>query len=168
MFVGISILPVVIGNVLLPQMSNLLAGDNNQHIAKLLRRVICGLLLIGIIGALTLYGAAGPIIKTLYGAKYASSIPVLKIMAWQLLFTFPGSVLGSLLIAVGEEKWYAIFMLVEVVISLSLGFWLIPQHGPAGAAIGTVAGTILVNMMIFAFLIQFYRPLFRIQPDHIS
>lgn len=168
MFVGISILPVVIGNVLLPQMSNLLTSGNNQHIAKLLRRVINGLLLVGIIGTLALYGAAGPIIKLLYGAKYASSIPVLKIMAWQLLFTFPGSVLGSLVIAVGEEKWYAIFMLMEVAISLSLGFWLIPQHGPAGAAIGTVAGTALVNLIIFAFLIQFYSPLFRIQPDHVS
>lgn len=168
MFVGISILPVVIGNVLLPQMSNLLASDNNQHIAELLRRVMYGLLLVGIIGTLALYVAAGPIIKLLYGAKYAGSIPVLKIMAWQLLFTFPGSVLGSLVIAVGEEKWYAIFMLVEVAISLSLGFWLIPSHGPAGAAIGTVAGTALVNMIIFAFLIQSYRPLFRIQPDHVS
>lgn len=160
LFLGLSILPTVAGNVLFPRMSHMLAEGQRPNLKRMLSQSLIILFISGTALTIALFLAAGPLVNLLYGRTYADAVPVMRILAWQLAFTFPGSVLGNLLIAAGEEKRYAFFSLVEMVIGVGVGLFMIPACGGAGAAAGILAGTVLVNMMIFLFLKSTYRWMF--------
>lgn len=160
LLIGLAVLPTVAGNVLLPKMSHLMAAPSGGRLPGILARSLTLLFGIGSALALAIFLGAGPLVQVIYGRGYTDSVPVLRILAWQLVVTFPGSVLGSLLIAAGEEKRYALFSLIEMVIGVGVGLVAIPVWGAAGAAAGTLAGTVLVNLMIVLFLRKGYRWLF--------
>ncbi len=100
------------------------------------------------LGWLTLLGAAivagvllfAPLgLRVLYGARYTSSIPLLRVLSFALFFIFVNYALTHFLVALRGQKWNAIFAGACTVVNVGANLALIPLYGAMGAAIATVA-----------------------------
>jgi O-antigen/teichoic acid export membrane protein len=84
-------------------------------------------------------GWAPVLIHAVFGAAYAQSAPLLRIIAISLLFTYPSTVLGTYLGATGRQKINVVISLVGLITLPLLNMLLIPHFGVRGAAFAFVS-----------------------------
>ena len=90
---------------------------------------------------------ARPLTIFLYGARYASSAPILAILSLgyfiNVIFAFNGVTLKVL----GKIRLMVILNLVTPIIIVVFNLLLIPHYGAVGAAVATSAGLIVQNLL---------------------
>jgi len=79
------------------------------------------------------------IIAALYGAEYAASAGVLRILGFAIPLAFLSAPVLTLLIGTDRERIYAYIMGAGAVMNVTLDLLIIPAHGPEGAAAATLA-----------------------------
>ncbi|MDP3938765.1 MAG: flippase [Deltaproteobacteria bacterium] len=109
--------------------------------------------------ALAMTVVAGPIVKLLYGAPYASSALPLAILMWSLFFSFTSMVTFDAVTAAGRQRIFFLLSIVTTAVNLALNFLLIPRYGAPGAAVALLL-TSALNLPFLAWIAE-TRPLVR-------
>ncbi len=106
---------------------------------------------------------AGPwVIKLLYGPAYAGAASVLAVQGWTCLFALNGSVRGQFILLSGPTLLNVATAMVNILVLLALGWWLVPALGPTGAALAAL-GAGLVSNYGTTLLFPLLRPCARAQ-----
>jgi O-antigen/teichoic acid export membrane protein len=92
-----------------------------------------------------------------YGESYAPAASLLPILLTALLFLLPNYILAQGLIAMNDEKYFAVAAVACGVFNLGLNVVLIPHFQAAGAAWATVATEILLCLLLSARVIRRWR-----------
>jgi len=91
------------------------------------------------------------IILTLYGAKFASAIPLLAILGWSLIPYTISSFISYDLVARGQELMLVKATALSLVLFLILYLWLISAYQLNGAVYAALAGEIVQAMIFVLF-----------------
>ncbi len=115
-----------------------LAKTDRAGLAELLNRAASQLFILAVPLVLGGVVLAEPLIRLLFGDRYASSGPILAVLLLTLLVQFPRAAVIVSALAVGLERRVAVAYAVTIVVNLSANAILIPAYGPMGAAIAMV------------------------------
>jgi len=94
--------------------------------------------------------AAPWLIRLAYGPAFAAAGPVLALHVWSSVFVFLGVARGQFLVNESFTRFYLAATVVGAALNIGLNCWLIPRHGPWGAALATV-----VTQAVAAWLSSF-------------
>jgi O-antigen/teichoic acid export membrane protein len=121
----------------LPRLSRAVVKGDDREATASLRHVLVLLACYGaaIVGAVEIAGRI--VLKTLYGAPYASMTSVLILLCMGVAWYAVGFPAGYTLIARGKTKGFLAGSATAAVINLSFNAILIPLYGPIGAAFAT-------------------------------
>lgn len=93
------------------------------------------------------------IVGILYGADYAATVPVLRILIWYFSFSVMGVVRNVWIVAEQKQRYLWIINLTGVLLNVTLNAILIPRFGACGAAAASLATQIFANF-IFGFIFK--------------
>jgi len=113
------------------------------------------LALLGASAGLLLIVVAMPLVALLYGQEYATSAPVLQLLALACLPMFINYGLTHALIAVDKPRLYAAFTLVALLVNVAANLVLIPATGLAGAALATIATEVVLFAMCGSAILRY-------------
>jgi len=100
---------------------------------------------------------AEPIVLFLYGREFLDAVPVLRILIWQMPFSYLGSVRSIWILAAEQHPVLWRVNLGGIVANVCLNALLIPSWGSSGAAAASVATQFFVNFAA-GFLMPQLRP----------
>ena len=101
--------------------------------AKMLAIALCFTALVG--GAL-----ADPLVRGLFGERFAASGPVLAILLWSGPFAAVGTLYANLLVITGHQRLLLGVNAGSAAVLILLQLLLVPSYGIQGAAVGVVVG----------------------------
>lgn len=78
------------------------------------------------------------IIKLCFGADYQPGSAIITWLLISLFFMIPNIVLTQAALSIDRENHYALGAILAALLNIALNYFLIPMHGPKGAAIGTI------------------------------
>lgn len=100
---------------------------------------------------------SGLIVKILYGAAYAATIPALRIVVWYTTFSYLGGARTVWILAEGKQKVLWAINLSAAIGNIVLNWVLIPIWGIDGAAVASFATQIFANV-IMGYIMREIRP----------
>ncbi|MDR2215461.1 MAG: flippase [Nevskiaceae bacterium] len=156
---GFYVLSTSASVTLLPVFSRLL-NENPARFQRMFERLLWGIIVLGVVIALTVSVGADLLVRLLLGERYAQAGGVLRIHSWSIVFVFL-SVIENIWIVLhnhGPAKLYK--NVVGAVANIGLGFLLIPSLGAQGAALAGVISFFCLSYLSNAI---FVPPLFRMQ-----
>jgi O-antigen/teichoic acid export membrane protein len=95
---------------------------------------------------------ADKVILLVYGAPFADSSTVLQILIWAVMFGMLQPVFSNILVAIDRQKLIMLSTAFCAAVNIVLNFILIPVMSYNGAAVATVATTIVFLVSIFYFV----------------
>lgn len=128
-------------------------SKKEQDTARYERSIICLysiILYLSLLQSVVVTLAAPLIVGILYGAQYAGSVAVLRIIVWYSSFSYLGAARAIWILAEGKQKHLVVLNLVGAVANVGLNLVLIPRMGASGAAIATVITQLMVNIVFTA------------------
>jgi O-antigen/teichoic acid export membrane protein len=136
---GLTYLPSVLAAVLSPRLSNLFVTDRRKH--RLLAIGGAGLsgglaLVVGTV----VFAFAQPLAVLLFGPVFAASAGPLRVLSAGLPLVYMIWILHAVAISMNREKLLLTTGVVGLVGKVALNAYLIPHHGPIGAAVAVVLG----------------------------
>jgi O-antigen/teichoic acid export membrane protein len=140
----IRFVPMLLGSVLLPTFSNLLASNEIGLIQKGYREVVRYNTLMVVPAALFCIFFSRQIMG-LFGEAYVQNHLVLVILGICFMVSSIGGVNSSLIVAKGRTGVYLLNSIIQVVFQFVLMFFLIDRIGVLGLAIGRGAGVVLAQ-----------------------
>jgi len=144
------IIPASLIVVVFPLMSRFFREDINK-LKILYRRSVDWMLLLGLPMAIIVSMNSDRFIL-IFGEKYLVANSALKLLIWAAFLTFPGHILGAMIIALHRQKAYPIITGSGVIVNVILNVILIPKLDFVGAAI-TAFCTELFMLSLFLFII---------------
>jgi len=139
---GLTLLPTAFGIVLLPRLVAS-AKDGAGELRSTLRTLALIGAVIAVVGGL----AADPLTHLLFGAEYAGSAVVLRILLAAFVITMLNAVIRAGLIAAGRERAYALMLTVTAAVNIALNIALTPGWGARGAAAAVLASETLLLVL---------------------
>ncbi len=142
------LLPSIIVGSLFPVISRF-AKKNNHHARILIENGLALLILIALpitFGGIIL---GNEIVNFIFGEKYFLSGEIFKILIINVLFVFPGSLIGVYLLAYEKQKKIMLFSLSGGILNIFLNFFLISFYGMKGAALATLISQMFVNLTLW-------------------
>ncbi len=130
------ILPTIVFNVSLPIVSGRDLGAHEYR--RILRVLGGGALLYGLLAVGVLLLSASTVVTFAYGAAFAPTIELLRIVAVVPLFKALSFVCVLILLSKNMQNLRIILQALTVAINLAIGAWMIPQFGASGGAWTTV------------------------------
>jgi len=125
---------IVVGAVMLPIMSRLSVISRGE-LARVVRRGIDMMLILGVPTCVGLFMLAEPIVLAIYGrAEFLPTASALRWLAPGLLVLYVNSVLAATLVSIDRERRMTIISALAVPVSVGLNLMLIPQFQHTGAA----------------------------------
>ena len=79
----------------------------------------------------------------IYGAKFSQGVVVLRILSWDILLVFVGTVFSQGLIAGHKQKDLSLVMFFMMAACIALNLTLIPVLGISGCAISIIATEVI-------------------------
>lgn len=138
---AIGVLIQSVGNYLPVRAASLLKRRGKLALRSHLLRTLAQAASFGLAFVLLIVLAAGPLMHLVYGGRYDSAAPLLRMLALATLFTLLGAVLGAYSLAMEDSRASFVANLGATCVALTLGIWLIHTHGLQGAAIAATLGT---------------------------
>jgi len=135
----------------MPSMARLWKEDK-KTLEVLFRKSFQMLALIGIGGLAGYYIFARLGISIVFGEKFLSSVPVLRILAFAVPFMFLNSLLGSYMNATGRELTFTKITGFTALLNVVLNYFLILHFGAKGAAVATVVSQGVSSALSFLIL----------------
>jgi O-antigen/teichoic acid export membrane protein len=96
------------------------------------------------------------IIKLCFGSDYRVSSEVIVWLLVSFFFMIPNIVLTQAALAINRENHYAFGAVSAAFLNMALNYWLIPMHGPKGAAIGTLITEAFLLVFIGSGIVSWY------------
>lgn len=97
------------------------------------------------------------IIAILYGAEYAASVDILRLIVWYTTFSYIGAVRNVWILAENKHRYLWVINLTGALTNVALNAFLIPVWGGMGAALATLVTQIFTNVII-GFILAPIRP----------
>ena len=97
------------------------------------------------------------IVRFLYGKAYGAAVPTLRIIGWNTLFAYAGSVRNIWILAEQKQQLLWKINLAGAVLNIAANSLLIPLIGIEGAAAASVGAQALVNVAL-CFALPTLRP----------
>jgi len=141
----IRFIPMLIGNVLLPTFSNLIASNDTELIHKGYQEVVKYNTLLTVVASLCCIFFSKEILG-LFGVAYVGNHLVLVMLAIFLGMASMGGINSSLVIAKGRAGIYLLNSLAQIALQIALMFFLIGRLGVLGLAISRGASVILAQI----------------------
>ena len=88
----------------------------------------------------------------LFGEDFRDSIPVAAVLLLAVVLLTPGSIAGSGLSARGRPGLRSLSLTIACAINIGLLVWLAPALGAMGAALATLAGSVIASNLNLVFL----------------
>jgi len=107
-------------------------------------------------GGLILYGISWMMPGWLLNREFAGSVPILRLLAWTLLFYYPNFLLTTFLVLIKRQVTNAYIAGLCVVINIAGNWYAIPRWGGMGAAFMTLATEASITVLSLAAII-FYQ-----------
>ncbi|OGB74173.1 hypothetical protein A2V68_00100 [candidate division Kazan bacterium RBG_13_50_9] len=142
------VIPTLVGASILPALSRLV-NKNQPNFKALLEQALAIVMLIALPIATTGIILSSDIIALLYGADYASSVLVFRVFMLSLLVTFPGTIVGQAVIALGEQQKFLKYIVLGALTNVALNAYLIPLWGIFGAATATFLAQLAAQGIIY-------------------
>ncbi|KAF0152676.1 MAG: polysaccharide biosynthesis protein [Ignavibacteria bacterium] len=152
-------IPEIVMNVLLPVLTRLF-GENKEEWKRISSLLSKSLLLIVLPVSLLLFSYADDIIVLVYGIKYVSAAPVLKIFSLIILVRFLLEPFALMLTTSGRQYVRLFTVVIATLINLILNIILIPKLGAEGAAIVSLITNLFVGVVFVAFNIDILKAWF--------
>jgi len=96
------------------------------------------------------------IIKLCFGSDYQPGSEVITWLLISLFFMIPNIVLTQAALAINRENHYAFCAVGAALLNIALNYWLIPTHGPTGAAVGTLITEAFLLVFIGSGIASWY------------
>ncbi|WP_175060132.1 flippase [Thermococcus sp. 2319x1] len=130
-------IPNIVVVTTMPSMAKLHEKDR-KTLKLLFRKAFQALLLLGVLGTAGYYLFARLGIVIVFGDKFLSGVPVLRILAFAVPFMFLNSLFGSYMNATGRELTFTKITGFTALLNVLLNYFLILHYGASGAAVATV------------------------------
>lgn len=101
--------------------------------------------------------AAPLIISVLYGAQYAASANVLRLVTWFITFSYVGTIRNIWILAHGHQKYLWWINVMGAAMNIFLNALLIPHWGAYGAAVASIVTQFYTNF-VAGYMIAPIRP----------
>jgi len=118
-------------------------------------RTLKYMLIVVLPAVVTLSLLADRMIVLLYTTDYAAAGPVLRVLAWILLFGFLNPFLSHVLFAGGEQRKSLHVAIIKLVVFVVAGLWWIPAYGGVGVAWAGLVSAAVAFGFYFAFYFVF-------------
>lgn len=122
--------------------------ENSKDYEKNVSSLYSIILYLALAQSIAFFVLAKPIIYLLYGTDYTSSIPVLRILIWYLMFSFMGVIRNVWILAEQKQKYLWLINLLGAGFNVVFNFILIPYYGACGAAFASFATQIFTNFVL--------------------
>jgi O-antigen/teichoic acid export membrane protein len=106
----------------------------------------------GALGALLGFVLAPEILSVVYGDAFVPAAPVLRILMANLLFAYAVEVFHTQLVAWRLQTQQMWMMIAGTILNIALNAVLIPRYGIDGAAVATLASTLMVGLLAVLML----------------
>lgn len=110
------------------------------------------LLYCGLAQSLFFTALAGTVVSIVFGGAYLAAVPVLRVLAWQEIFSYLGTARNIWVLAEEQQKYLWIINMSGAVLNVLGNYILIPYLGAVGAAIASVATQFFANVVMCALL----------------
>ncbi len=127
--------PILVGSY--PTLSRYYHGDS-AALDKLLSKLVYGMALISLPLAVGGVFTAGPLLDFIYRGAYPESGPVLAVLLWSLVFSFPGAVLAQMLTVEGRQSRVLALRALGAGLMIALNVAMIAWLGYVGPAAAIV------------------------------
>lgn len=139
-----------LGTVMLPRISSLYAGEQNEAIKRYIYQSLQFVMLIGCPIMFGLIGVAHNLVPWFLGDQFLASIPLVMITAPIVIFIGMSNVIGiQFLLPTRRQKAYTVSTLVGSGVNLALNLVLIPRFLSLGATIASVIAELSVTVFQF-------------------
>ncbi len=91
---------------------------------------------------------AKPIVWLLYGSKYMSTVPVLRVLVWYVSFSYMGTVRNVWILAEGKQRILWKINLAGALSNVVMNAILIPVWGAFGAALASLVTQFFTNFVL--------------------
>lgn len=138
----------VIGTVMLPRMSHLVATNNKELSNKYISKSILLIILLSTSLSFGLMGVLKEFIPLFFGPGFTDSIYVLQYLLPSCIFlAFANVIRTQYLIPNQQDSKYVKSVLLGAVVNIIINLILIPRYAAIGAAIGTLSAEITVCLV---------------------
>jgi O-antigen/teichoic acid export membrane protein len=126
--------------------------------ARLVVAIAAGGAVLGGALALLLYVAREPLVRVVFGAEYAGSVPLLAVLVWTLPAASVSMLMGTVLAATRRQRWPLATQTLALVASVTANLLVIPLWGAAGcAAVAVAVNSATALVMIALAAVAAYR-----------
>lgn len=136
---ALQFLPLTVTAALYPALAKYWAEKRHDDLARTFLGSMRFLAAIGFPLSAGLSALAPRLISSIYGSRYDGAIAPFVILPWVLLPIFIDFPIGALLNATHRAHLKTTAMVITMLINVGLNVWLVPLHGPVGAAWAGVA-----------------------------
>jgi O-antigen/teichoic acid export membrane protein len=166
---NIEIIPLfglgVIGQVILPNVSHELSLGKIESSRIMIKNSLRLLLILLLPITTMLFVTASNIIQILFGTSYLEATRPLKILLIGYIFLTIFTLLASILNGAGRAKISMVISGIGLALSILSCLILIPRYGMAGAATGSLIGSVISSLSALAYTLYTFKvsiPLFRL------
>ncbi|MBQ9743135.1 MAG: flippase [Ruminococcus sp.] len=123
--------------------------EENEELYKLnMSRLYSVIIYLAFLQSVVFILFAKPIITILYGAQYAESIRVLRVLMMYYVFSLMGVVRNVWILAEQKQKYLLGINLSGALFNVVLNFFLIPYFGACGAAFASLMTQFFMNFLL--------------------
>jgi O-antigen/teichoic acid export membrane protein len=158
-------IPVVIASSLFPAIINSKKKNEHSYHARL-QNLYDLMVMLSLTIAIPMTFIGSWLVKSLFGMEYSEAASVLLIHIWASIFVFLGVPTSKWFVLEGMQKYSFYRAIFAVAVNVLLNAILIPYNGVIGAAIATLASTVLASY-IFNGVFQELRQNFIMQTKAI-
>ena len=130
-------------------------GFNGKIKFQRIQKLGLTFILFSIISIIIFFFLSESMIGLIYGDKYLSSAPILKLIVLSLPFLLLNNLTGVTLNSIGKEKFVFYSTLAAALINLTLNLFLLITVGLFGAIVSTILTELLVFMIQLYYIIKF-------------
>ncbi|MBR3928617.1 MAG: flippase [Clostridia bacterium] len=116
-----------------------------QEYENSVSKLYCIIIYLAVLQGIAFTVFADLVVYILYGAEYMASVPVLKILAWQIPFSFMGKIRNVWILVEEKQKCLWKINLAGVLLNVALNYVMIPLWGASGAALASILTQAFTN-----------------------
>jgi O-antigen/teichoic acid export membrane protein len=140
----------------MPALSEFHANEERKSVNRLYSMIVKWITLVSLPILVVFLSYADGIMQIIYGVEYAVGGTELAILS---IGFFSHCITGNnegLMVSIGDERRLAVISAFALVSNISLNILLIPAYGSVGAAIGTAATFVVMNILISFSLYRYH------------
>jgi O-antigen/teichoic acid export membrane protein len=148
---GLPLVAAGLNNALLPLMARA-HPDRREAFELGLERSFTALALLGLPSTAGLIALAPPLVRALFGPRFAPAVLCFQLVAVTVPLKFAASTIGTGLTAANRQPERTLAAGLGAALGIGLNFALIPRFAHDGAAVAAVAGDVAILVLSWVYL----------------